>query len=44
MLNAGNMGISDGRVQQVKDSGRLRTVLSIPTTDTVSGNLLFYLP
>ncbi len=42
--NAGNSGMSDGSVQQFKDSGLLRTVLNIPSADTVDGTLRFYVP
>ena len=43
-LNAGNMAMSDGSVQQVKDAGLLRTVLGTQESETVDGTLRFYVP
>jgi prepilin-type N-terminal cleavage/methylation domain-containing protein len=43
-LNAGNLAISDGSVQQVKDSGLLRTVLGTSSTETRDGSLRYFIP
>ena len=42
--NAGNMGLVDGSVQQLKDAGLLRAILSIGTAETTDGTLRFYVP
>jgi prepilin-type N-terminal cleavage/methylation domain-containing protein len=41
---SGNMGLSDGSVQQLNDSTLLKTILSIKSADTLDGTLRFYMP
>jgi prepilin-type N-terminal cleavage/methylation domain-containing protein len=43
-VNAGNLVLSDGSVQQVNDSGLLTTILTINPSDTLDGTLRFYVP
>ena len=42
--NVGNVGLSDGSVQQFNNSALLRTVLSVNSADTLDGSLRFYVP
>ena len=42
--SAGNLGLSDGSVQQVTDNRLKSAVLSINTADTLDGTLRFYVP
>jgi len=42
--SAGNLGLSDGSVQQVSASGLVKTILDINPADTVDGTLRFYVP
>ena len=41
---AGNLGLGDGSVQQLTDSGLLSAVRSIGTAETLDGTLRFYVP
>ena len=43
-INAGNLTLSDGSVQQFNDSRLLGTILNINSTDTVDGSLRFFVP
>ena len=43
-VNAGNIALSDGSVQQFTDSALLKTVLSVKSSDTLDGSLRFYMP
>lgn len=40
----GNLGMSDGSVQKVNDTGLLKSVLSINSAETLDGSLRFFLP
>jgi prepilin-type N-terminal cleavage/methylation domain-containing protein len=42
--NAGNLGFSDGSVQQLSDSSLLSAILSIDSSETIDGTLRIYVP
>jgi len=42
--DAGNLGFSDGSVQQFKDASLLRAIMIINSADTLDGTLRFYVP
>lgn len=43
-VNVGNLGFSDGSVQQVTDRGLTNAVLTIDSSETIDGTLRFYIP
>jgi hypothetical protein len=42
--NAGNLGFSDGSVQQVNNARLTNSILSINSSETIDGTLRFFVP